>query len=77
MLVPMSIANPFDPSQGRAIPEDQVDEAGLELDEESAAELGITFDVVGGASADPTRVSAVDVSVPSTPSTPSAPKSAD
>uniref|UniRef100_A0A942SWQ8 Uncharacterized protein n=1 Tax=Neobacillus citreus TaxID=2833578 RepID=A0A942SWQ8_9BACI len=68
MLVRMSIANSFDPSQGRAIPEDQVTEDGLELDEEAAAELGISFDVVGGASADPTRVSPVDVAVPSTPS---------
>ncbi len=67
MLVGMSIANSFDPSQGRAIPEDQVTENGLELDAETAAELGITFDVVGGASADPARVSPVDVSVPSAP----------
>jgi hypothetical protein len=67
MLVRMSIANSFDPSQGRAIPEDQVTENGLELDEESAAELGISFDVVGGASADPTRVSPLDVSVPEPP----------
>lgn len=67
MLVPMSIANPFDPSQGRAIPEDQVEEDGLELDEESAAVLGISFDVVGGASADPAAVSPVDVSVPPAP----------
>jgi len=67
MLVSMSIANSFDPSQGRAIPEDQVTEDGLELDAESAAELGITFDVVGGATADPARVSPVDVAVPSAP----------
>lgn len=67
MLVRMSIANSFDPSQGRAIPEDQVTENGLELDEESAAELGISFDVVGGASADPARVSPLDVSVPEPP----------
>ncbi len=64
MLGRMSIANSWDPSGGRAIPEDQVKEDGLELDEETAAELGISFDVVGGASADPTRVSPVDVAVP-------------
>lgn len=63
----MSIANSFDPSHGRAIPEDQVSEDGLPLDEDTAAALGISFDVVGGASADPTRVSPVDVSVPSAP----------
>ncbi|MBA8989192.1 hypothetical protein FHW23_000424 [Curtobacterium pusillum] len=63
----MSIANSFDPSQGRAIPEDQVTEDGLELDAETAAELGITFDVVGGASADPARVSPVDITVRSAP----------
>lgn len=67
MLSGMSIANSFDPSQGRAIPEDQVDEDGLELDAETAAALGISFDVVGGASADPTRVSPMDVAVPSAP----------
>ena len=67
MLDRMSIANSFDPSQGRAIPEDQVTEDGLELDAETAAALGISFDVVGGASADPTRVSPLDVSVPSAP----------
>ncbi len=67
MLVRMSIANSFDPSQGKAIPEDQVQQDGLELDEQTAAELGISFDVVGGASADPTRVSPVDVQVPSAP----------
>ncbi|MGG7306558.1 hypothetical protein ACQXVK_05125 [Curtobacterium sp. AB451] len=63
----MSIANSWDPSGGRAIPEDQVKQDGLELDEDTAAELGITFDVVGGASADPARVSPVDVAVPSAP----------
>ena len=67
MLGRMSIANSWDPSGGRAIPEDQVKEDGLELDEDTAAELGITFDVVGGASADPARVSPVDVAVPSAP----------
>jgi len=67
MLSRMSIANAFDPSKGRAIPEDQVSEDGLELDAETAAALGISFDVVGGASADPTRVSPVDVQVPSAP----------
>lgn len=67
MLVRMSIANSFDPSQGKAIPEDQVQQDGLELDAQTAAELGISFDVVGGASADPTRVSPVDVQVPSAP----------
>ncbi|ROP72485.1 hypothetical protein EDF19_1500 [Curtobacterium sp. PhB115] len=72
MLVGMSIANSFDPSGGRAIPEDQVNENGLELDEDPAM-LGISFDVVGGASADPAAVSPVDVSVP----TPRAPASAD
>jgi hypothetical protein len=66
MLVGMSIANSFDPSGGRAIPEDQVREDGLELDEDPAM-LGISFDVVGGASADPAAVSPVDISVPSTP----------
>lgn len=66
MLVCMSIANSFDPSGGRAIPEDQVKQDGLELDEDPAM-LGISFDVVGGASADPTAVSPVDVSVPSAP----------
>jgi len=68
MLDDMSIANSFDPSQGRAIPEDQVSDDGLELDEETAAELGISFDVVGGASADPSAVSPVDIAVPSAPS---------
>ncbi|OEI67573.1 hypothetical protein [Curtobacterium sp. ER1/6] len=63
----MSFANSWDPSKGRAIPEDQVSQDGLELDEETAAELGISFDVVGGASADPARVSPVDVQVPSAP----------
>lgn len=67
MLGRMSIANSWDPSGGRAIPEDQVKEDGLELDEDTAAELGISFDVVGGASADPARVSPVDVAVPSAP----------
>lgn len=67
MLVCMSIANSFDPSQGRAIPEDQVTENGLELDEDPAM-LGISFDIVGGASADPAAVSPVDVNVPSAPS---------
>ena len=67
MLGRMSIANSWDPSGGRAIPEDQVKEDGLELDEDTAAELGVSFDVVGGASADPARVSPVDVAVP-TPS---------
>lgn len=66
MLVGMSIANSFDPSGGRAIPEDQVREDGLELDEDPAM-LGISFDVVGGASADPAAVSPVDISVPRTP----------
>lgn len=67
MLVRMSFANSWDPSKGRAIPEDQVSQDGLELDEETAAELGISFDVVGGASADPGRVSPTDVHVPSAP----------
>ena len=62
----MSIANAFDPSQGRAIPEDQTTEDGLELDRDPA-ELGISFDIVGGASADPAAVSPVDVRVPSVP----------
>lgn len=66
MLVAMSIANSFDPSQGRAIPEDQLTEDGLELDEDPSV-LGISFDVVGGASADPTAVSPADVAVPSAP----------
>ncbi|WP_139199257.1 hypothetical protein [Curtobacterium sp. MCBA15_013] len=73
----MSIANSWDPSGGRAIPEDQVKEDGLELDEESAAELGITFDVVGGASADPAGVSPVDVAVPSAPTRADADADAD
>ncbi|WP_248704111.1 hypothetical protein [Curtobacterium sp. MWU13-2055] len=64
MLDGMSIANSWDPSGGRAIPEDQVREDGLELDEDPAM-LGISFDVVGGASADPAAVSPVDVRVPS------------
>ncbi|MCA5923364.1 hypothetical protein [Curtobacterium oceanosedimentum] len=59
----MSIANSFDPSGGRAIPEDQMSENRLELDEDPAM-LGISFDVVGGASADPASVSPVDVRVP-------------
>ena len=63
MLVRMSIANSFDPSQGRAIPEDQLTESGLELDEDPAM-LGISFDVVDGASADPAAVSPVDIAVP-------------
>lgn len=63
MLVRMSIANSWDPSGGRAIPEDQVRQDGLELDEDPAM-LGISFDVVGGASADPAGVSPVDVNVP-------------
>jgi len=63
MLVGMSIANSWDPSGGRAIPEDQVREDGLELDEDPAM-LGISFDVVGGASSDPAAVSPVDVNVP-------------
>lgn len=63
MLVGMSIANSFDPSGGRAIPERQARQDGLELDEDPA-DLGISFDVVGGASADPTAVSPVDVRVP-------------
>ncbi|QCR44797.1 hypothetical protein C1N91_15890 [Curtobacterium sp. SGAir0471] len=67
MLVRMSFANAWDPSQGRAIPEDQATEDGLELDEDTAAELGISFDVVGGASADPSRVSPLDVRVLSAP----------
>ncbi len=67
MLGRMSIANSWDPSGGRAIPEDQVKEDGLELDEDPAM-LGISFDVVGGASADPAAVSPLDVSVPSAPS---------
>ncbi len=67
MLVRMSFANSFDPSGGRAIPEDEVTEDGLELDADTAAALGISFDVVDGATADPTRVSPVDVDVPSAP----------
>lgn len=63
MLVRMSFANSWDPSSGRAIPEDQAKEDGLELDEDPAM-LGISFDVVGGASADPAGVSPVDVHVP-------------
>jgi hypothetical protein len=69
MLVRMSIANSWDPSGGRAIPEDQVRQDGLELDEDPAmlgipSIAGISFDVVGGASADPAGVSPVDVNVP-------------
>lgn len=63
MLVRMSFANSWDPSGGRAIPEDQAKEDGLELDEDPAM-LGISFDVVGRASADPAGVSPVDVHVP-------------
>jgi hypothetical protein len=68
MLVRMSIANSFDPSQGRAIPEDQVTENGLELDQDPA-DVGISFDVdvVGGASADPTTVPTADLDVPASP----------
>lgn len=71
MLDRMSFASAWDPSKGRAVPEDKVDEDGLELDRDTAAELGISFDVVGGASADPARVSPVDVRAPSAPSAPS------
>lgn len=61
----MSIANSFDPSNGRAIPEDQPSENGLELDRDPA-DLGISFDVdvVGAASADPTSVPTADVVAP-------------
>ncbi|PZE87146.1 hypothetical protein [Curtobacterium sp. MCBD17_032] len=48
----MSMSSAFDPSKGRAIPEDQVSSDGLELDEDPAA-LGIRFDVVSGGSTDP------------------------
>lgn len=54
----MSIANAFDPSQGRAIPEDRVTEDGLELDRDPA-ELGIEVevDVVSSrADVDPTAI---------------------
>jgi hypothetical protein len=61
----MSIANSFDPSNGRAIPEDQQTEDGLELDRDPA-DVGISFDVdvVGAASADPTAVPTADVVAP-------------
>lgn len=50
---PMSMSSAFDPSQGRAIPEDQVSENGLELDEDPAHGLDIAIEVVSGAAADP------------------------
>ncbi|ROP63378.1 hypothetical protein [Curtobacterium sp. ZW137] len=49
----MSMSSAFDPSQGRAIPEDQVAENGLELDQDPARGLDIEVEVVSGAAADP------------------------
>ncbi|MFJ3384871.1 MULTISPECIES: hypothetical protein [unclassified Curtobacterium] len=49
----MSMSSAFDPSQGRAIPEDQVAEDGLELDQDPALGLDIAVEVVSGAAADP------------------------
>ncbi|ROS77642.1 hypothetical protein EDF24_0401 [Curtobacterium sp. PhB130] len=49
----MSMSSAFDPSQGRAIPEDQVAENGLELDQDPARGLDIAVEVVSGAAADP------------------------
>jgi hypothetical protein len=49
----MSMSSAFDPSKGRAIPEDQVSADGLELDEDPFAGLGIEIAVVSGGSADP------------------------
>lgn len=49
----MSMSSAFDPSQGRAIPEDQVTENGLELDQDPAHGLDIAVEVVSGAAADP------------------------
>jgi hypothetical protein len=49
----MSMSSAFDPSKGRAIPEDQVSSDGLELDEDPFAGLGIEIAVVPGGTADP------------------------
>jgi len=49
----MSMSSAFDPSKGRAIPEDQVTENGLELDEDPAHGLDIEVEVVSRAAADP------------------------
>lgn len=49
----MSMSSAFDPSKGRAIPEDQVTENGLELDEDPARGLDIEVEVVSRAAADP------------------------
>ncbi|QWS33332.1 hypothetical protein [Curtobacterium aetherium] len=49
----MSMSSAFDPSKGRAIPEDQVSSDGLELDEDPLAALGIEIAVVPGGTADP------------------------
>ncbi|MCP1503447.1 hypothetical protein J2Y89_002191 [Curtobacterium herbarum] len=48
----MSMSSAFDPSKGLAIPEEQISDDGLELDEDPAA-LGIQFEVVSGGTADP------------------------
>lgn len=50
---PMSMSSAFDPSAGRAIPEDQVADDGLELDEDPARGMDIEVAVVSGAAADP------------------------
>ncbi|PZE69782.1 MULTISPECIES: hypothetical protein [unclassified Curtobacterium] len=50
----MSMSSAFDPSKGRAIPEDQVSSDGLELDEDPLAALGIEVAVVPGGTTDPT-----------------------
>jgi hypothetical protein len=54
----MSMSSAFDPSKGRAIPEDQVSSDGLELDEDPAA-FGIEIAVVPGATADPAATTVV------------------
>ncbi|PYY41462.1 hypothetical protein DEJ32_03660 [Curtobacterium sp. MCPF17_046] len=47
------MSSAFDPSKGRAIPEDQVSGDGLELDEDPAA-FGFRIEVVSGGTTDPT-----------------------
>jgi hypothetical protein len=54
----MSMSSAFDPSKGRAIPEDQVSSDGLELDEDPAA-FGIRIEVVPGGTTDPTAAPAL------------------
>jgi hypothetical protein len=54
----MSMSSAFDPSKGRAIPEDQASSDGLELDEDPVA-FGIEIAVVSGATADPAAATVV------------------